>query len=189
MKNNEPPDIHALRVYFKGLKLAQQKEFVQNLQKKLAGTPNSKYQPFLKECIQQYNNAVRAKKEEKTNNSPTDEATAILFAKAISGLLSGQKTDTSALPYIRSKLTGTWRREAGGKVFYYTFKSDDTLETNEVAGHDVFQGYYTVSEDNIVLMQPHEVLQIRDIVFATSGKCLTITLENGMTYEYTRGSV
>ena len=117
---------------------------------------------------------------DKSNISPES------FAIAFASLFAAGKGGFSAAA-IGPKLIGTWQREHNGKVFYYTFNDDGTLETNEVSGHKVLKGHYTIGIEGAIHMEPHELLRISGLTLSVSGSSLTISFVDGSSYDYRRG--
>jgi len=175
-------DINELRIYFGGLKTPQKREFIQNLQNKLAGTKSVKYNEFLQECIQSYNQEV--KKIKKADPAPDTSLSDEIFARAIASMLNSKSGGEK--PDLKSKLIGNWQRTHDGKIFYYNFNGDGSFETNEVPGHENLKGHYSIGIDGVVLMEPHELLQFSSFMVANSGRILTIGLTDGTFFEYTK---
>lgn len=180
-------DIGELRVYFNGLKTAQKKEFIQNLQKKLAGSTSAKYNEFLSECVTRYKNEVRAMNEAsaKTTKSAPPDLSSDSFALALAMMLAAPKPE-AMLASLLPKLIGTWQREFGGKKFYYKFNDDGTFETNTVQGHESLKGHFNIGLGNAVLMEPHELLQVENIMMSASGNSLTLVMTDGSAVDYRR---
>jgi len=198
-------EIKKLQEYFDSLTTLRKKEFIKNLQIKMSGMGQAaaKYKMFLAGCIKEYNAEVRIAKEKyavskaNQNSSEANENTPPLpegiappgitseaFNTAMTAMLSALKTQASPLEFAMSKLTGTWERVFLGKTFYYKFNPDGTFTTNEVKGHKVFSGSFVPTEDDILVMEPHDVLQVSDITLSLSGRSLIITYEDGIAHEY-----
>ena len=189
-KNNGKSDINELRTYFKSLNTPQKKEFIHKLQQKLNSVKTVKYDDFLSECIQTYNQEVKAHNNNNNNNNNKDatkppDISADSFAIAFASLFATAKSSPTALT-IGAQLTGTWQRESNGKIFYYNFNDDGTFETNTVMNHEIIKGHYSIGIENAVLMEPHDLLQINSLMLSVSGSSLTIGLTNGTSYEYRR---
>jgi len=180
-KNN----ISELTKYYKTLNLTQKREFILNLKEKLKTIKSPKHSTFLEECIKDYNSEIQKikskKNEEPVNPNLSDE----LFAKAIASMLGSGKT--KPIP-LNEKIAGKWIREENGKTFYFIFDKEGNLETNDVFGHDILTGHYNIGIDGIVLMEPHELLQVKLLSVTNSGKILSIVLNDGKFKDYKKVS-
>ena len=180
--------IQELRATFKGLQIAQKKAFINNLREQLKGMNSGKYNEFLSECIKDYNMQVKAARPSTTANAATenankavkDDISSEIFARAIASML---KEPSDSTPVSMSKrLAGTWEREENGKVYYYTFKDDGTIETNDIPGNEILTGHFVFDQDNVLHMEPHEVLKISNLV--STGGHLMISFEDGSSRDY-----
>jgi hypothetical protein len=189
-------DIDELRKYYAGLNFSQKKEFILNLKKKLDGMNSPKHLRFFEECVRSYNEEVRTKNKAAgySENAPKTKIPDIspdTFAKALATLIygGGPKSGASASA-IKARLIGKWQREPDEGDFYYEFKEDGTFETNEFedssasTSSDKLLGNFSVSIDNVVLMEPHEKLRFNSLMFSQSGDSLIIRLKDGLTFEY-----
>jgi len=181
-KSNEKSDINELRVYFSTLNTPQKKVFIQNLRQKLSGVSSVKYNSFLTECIQTYNQECN---KTKATNADKPDISSELFAKAISSMLAAPQGG-SATPVIGSKLVGTWQRKSEGEVFYYKFNNDGTFETNEVVDHKPLIGHYKIGIGDALHMEPVDLLQISSLTVSLTGSSLTIGRTDGSIYDYKR---
>ncbi|MCL2841676.1 MAG: hypothetical protein FWE05_13005 [Defluviitaleaceae bacterium] len=177
MTGDRMSDIDKLRAYFKGLTTAQKREFISNLQKRIAGVPNSKYAPFLAECI-------KAVKSIEKPESP--DLSAEVFARAIASFLNAPAKAKPSSEAIARRLRGKWQRVTDDKVFYYHFNDDGTFETNEIEGHGVLKGHYSTGIDGALLIEPHDLVQFSSLMFSGNGSQLTIGLPNGVLVEYSK---
>lgn len=180
-------DIGELRKYFAGLNFAQKKEFIVNLKNKLDVIKSTPHKMFLEECVRQYNEEVREKntaagyqpKQKMPEVSPDS------FAIALSSLLGGGLFTGVGANAIKAKLIGKWQCDE--RNFYYRFNEDGSFETNEFDGRvegDVLHGDFTISPDNVVLIEPCEQLRFDNLMFSQSGDSLIIRLNDGLTFEY-----
>ena len=169
-------DIKELRAYFKSLKTPQKKQFIQNLQKKIAGVKDSKYRDFLAECLKEYNSEVRAQNKAKREQI-SDESFALALAAMLSPNAPSQKT-------IAARLQGRWQRESGERVLYFEFAGDGTFVTNETPGGEVLQGRFSTGLDGVLLLEPSEILGTSSITL--SANRLVIGFTSGVSYEYGR---
>ena len=190
-------NLKELRAYFKSLATPQKKVFIQNLQKKISGVKDSKYQDFLLECTKEYNSELSASKKaaggpapprlsndarpQKMKAAPEPKLSDESFAIALAAMLSPQAPSQKS---IAARLCGRWEREHGGKVFYFDFKKDGTFETNETSGGEALGGRYTTGLDGMLLLEQGEVLGISNIMLSANN--LVIGFANGDLFEYKR---
>ena len=184
---SDKSSINDLKIYFAKLTAPQKKEFIQNLQKKISGIKDSKYREFLNNCIKIYNEEARKQHAPPpTHHSPpvqkkptepklTDE----IFAKAFATMLFGNKPSQMS---VTSKLCGKWERKQEGKIFYFNFNQDGSLETNETASGDILHGRYSLGLDGILLLEPGEELGTNNIILTENS--LYISFANGKSFEY-----
>ncbi|MCL1883921.1 MAG: hypothetical protein FWF81_09260 [Defluviitaleaceae bacterium] len=181
---NDFNDINELRKHYAELDFSQKKEFIVNLKNK-AKTPMHKQ--LLEECVRSYNEEVRARNKE-AGFEPKPKMPDIspdTFAKAFATLVKGGvETEAS----IKTRLLGKWQREPDDGDFFYRFNADGSFETNEFDGAPtdggLLRGNFSVSPDNIVLMEPHEQLRFKSLMLSQSGDSLIIQLKDGLTFEY-----
>jgi hypothetical protein len=173
-------NINGLRLYFKSLNISQKKEFINNLQQKLSNEKNSKYKPFLTECIHVYNHEIQLRKNA-PKNKPRPEISPESISIAIATMLSAINPGISA---AHPRLTGTWRRENGER--YIIFNDDGTLETNDNINREPLKGFYKIGVDGAVYIEPGGLLAIKSITVSVSGRNLTIGLEDGSVRDYGR---
>ena len=174
-------DINELRSYFNGLKISKKKEFILKLKEKTKGS--EKYKSFLAECVDIYNQEVKDSKQAKAANETLPEISSEAFNIAMAAIVGALQTSPDA---AKQKLLGTWQREFEGKIFYYTFNDDGSFETNDVSGQDILTGHYIIDQDNVLHMEPHELLQIANLTFSVSGLSMNIQLLNNVSLEYKR---
>jgi len=181
-------DVDELRKYFAGLNFSKKKEFILNLKKKLEGVNSAKYNQLLEECVRSYNAEVRARNKE-AGFAPKPKIPDIspdTFAKALATLIHGGNSKGEEAS-IKSRLIGKWQREPDDGDFYYKFNADGTFETNEGSlENNLLIGNFTVSLDNVVLMEPHEKLRFNSLMFSQTGDSLIIGLKDGLSFEYKR---
>ena len=170
-------DIKELRAYFKSLKTPGKKQFIQNLQAKIAGVKDSKYRAFLAECLKEYNDEVR-----ELNNAKKMQISDESFALALAAMLSPNAPSQKS---IAVSLQGRWQRVSAGKVFYFEFSGDGTFLTNETPDGEMLQGRFSTGLDGVLLLEPGEILGTRSIVL--SANSLVIGFASGASYEYRRG--
>jgi len=178
-------DINELRAHFMSLKTPQKRGFITKLQEKLTKAKSPKHEEFLAECIQTYNTEVKihnARLQPPASEKTVPDISSEHFFTAMAAMLAAPP---SSPEYIKSKLVGTWERESRGKTYYYKFSEDNSLETNDIPGHDTVDGYFIVDEDSILHMEPHEVFQIKDLTFTVTGQSMIITREDS-SWEYKR---
>lgn len=183
-----PKDIDGLRKYFYELNFSQKKDFIVNLKNKLDGVNSPPHAQLLQECVRAYNEEVRARNE-KAGFEPKPkmpEISADTFARALATMIYGAGGHPSESA-VKTRLIGKWQREPDDGEFFYKFNDDGTFSTNEFENappNGILTGNFTVSPDNIVLMEPHEKLKFTDLMFSQDGKGLIIRLKDGLTFEY-----
>ena len=170
---NKNSSIKEIKTYFNTLTVPQKKQFIGKLEAQLKQIKSPKYKDLLEYCIKKYNEEVKKEKTEVSQNA-SDE----LFARAIAKMLRGE--DTKPLP---PKLEGQWERKANETIYSYDFKPNGTFYTNENNG---INGFYKTGLGGIILMEPIEELNIKNILLSSSGKKLFVTYNNGESYEYTK---
>jgi hypothetical protein len=179
-------DIVKLRKYFATLSFSQKKEFIVNLKNKLDKANSPPHRALLEECVRAYNAEVREKKNEPKLPDITPES----FAKAFAAMVGGGITRGFD---VKPLLIGKWQRDPEEGNQYYIFNQDGTFQTNEFEGvgedtlnfpNAILVGDFTVSPDNIVLMEPHEKLKFNSLMFSQAGDSLIIRLKDGLTFEY-----
>jgi hypothetical protein len=159
----------------------RKKNFIVNLKQKLEGKKSTAHESFLEECVRTYNAEVRARnKEAGFAPKPPPEISPDSFAKALATLIYG-----GAKSNVKSRLIGKWQRDPDDGDFYYTFNPDGSFETNEFDGDSpILIGNFTVSPDNVVLMEPHDKLKFTSLMFSQTGDSLIIAMKDGLSYEY-----
>ncbi|MCL2197753.1 MAG: hypothetical protein FWB80_02410 [Defluviitaleaceae bacterium] len=186
MQNN---DINELRKHYAGLSFAQKKEFIVNLKNKLDSINSPPHKKLLEECVRLYNEEVR-KRNAAAGYAPKPEAkmpevSADTFAIALSSLIGGGLFIGVGAAAIKAKLLGKWQCDE--RNFYYVFNEDGSFETNEFDGdgdNGILHGDFTISPDNVVLIEPCEQLRFDNLMFSQSGDSLIIRLKDGLTFEY-----
>jgi hypothetical protein len=183
-----PKDINELRKHYAGLAFEQKKEFIMDLKKN-----SPEHKRLLEECITDYNEEVRARNKAagfapKPKQMP--DITSDTFARALAVLIQGGAKSSGIS--VKSKLIGKWQREPDEGDYFYKFNDDGSFETNEFDGEanspdGLLIGKYTVGIDNVVLMEPHEKLRFRSLMFSQTGNSLIIGLKDGLMIEYKRG--
>ncbi|MCL1863960.1 MAG: hypothetical protein FWF78_10380 [Defluviitaleaceae bacterium] len=176
-------DISKLRKYYAGLNFAQKKIFIVNLKSKLDNVNSEPHRTLLEECVKSYNEEVRERNAAAGYENKMPEVSADTFAIALSSLIGGGLFVGVGAAAIRAKLLGKWQCDE--RSFYYFFNEDGSFETNEFDGDgDILHGDFTVSPDNIVLIEPCEQLRFDTLMFSQTGDSLIIRLKDGLTFEY-----
>ena len=170
---NKNSSIKDIKAYFNTLTLPQKKQFIEKLEFQLKQIKSPKYKDLLDYCVKKYNEEIKKEKTEVSQNA-SDE----LFARAIAKMLSGEDNKPTS-----PKLEGLWERKDGVTVYFYDFRPDGTFYTNENKG---INGFYKTGIGGIILMEPIDELNIKNILVSGSGKRLFITYNNGISHEYNK---
>jgi hypothetical protein len=152
---------------------------------------------LLEECIRTYNAEVRAKNTAAGFDTKPKfpDITPDTFARALATLISGGMGNVPNTR-IRERLIGRWQRDPEDGNQYYQFNPDGSFETNEFEGSlqsaentlsfpgSILVGNFTVSPDNVVLMEPHDKLKFASLMFSQTADSLIIAMKDGLTFEY-----
>jgi len=186
-------DIERLQKNFAEINFSQKKDFIIKLKNQLEGKHSPRHEQFLAECVQSYNEEVRARNAAaghapKESKPKMTDISPDAFAAALATMLSGGGKKPAEAD-IRGKLVGKWQRDPEDGDFYYKFNDDGTFSTNEFEGNapgDILLGNFTVGPGGAILMQPHEQLKFTGLMFSQEGNSLIITLKDGLVFEYER---
>ena len=173
---NKNSSIKDIKAYFNTLTLPQKKQFIDKLNIQLKQIKSPKYKDLLEYCIKKYNDEAKKQKPQASQDESNE-----LFARAIAKMLRGEDSKPTS-----PKLDGLWERKADETIYFYDFKADGTFYTNENNG---INGFYKTGIGGIILMEPIDELNIKNILVSGSGKRLFITYNNGMSYEYSKSNI
>ena len=172
--------------YFKSLSPPQKREFAGNLRRRISGVNDSRYRAFLERC------ELECEKLEKNGAlgpnlnprpspkpaAPKKAFSAESFAAAFTSVLQGGAPAGRA---AAARLLGIWRREQGGRVFYFVFRKDGSFETNERRG-EKFSGRFIAGLDGVLLLEPPVEPAVTGITVAYG--YLAVEYADGASYEY-----